>query len=233
MDLFPLYTYLPLGIFGLCSYYSPYLGRILEQRKIRYNCIKTRSLVLTYDDGPGMALTPLLLDLLASEKVKSTFFLLGFRAEKSPELIDRIVEEGHEVGCHTQKHLNAWKTWPWRTLKDIDDGFATLSPWMASNGIFRPPNGKMSLVTWLSLVRRKTKVGWWTVDAKDSLDVTPSCQGTVDAIKQAGGGVVLLHDYHEKPDRMQFVLHTTELLLRCAKCEGMKIRRLGDIMNPN
>ena len=234
MSTLPLLVCIPLGILGLCSNYLPHLSRFVQQRRIKEQCIATRTLVLTYDDGPGRILTPLLLDLLAGEGVKSTFFLLGHQAQRYPQLIDRIVEEGHEVGCHTQRHLNAWRAWPWQAFRDIYEGYTTLSPWVHGNGIFRPPNGKVSLATWLSLLRRQAQVGWWTVDTKDSLDSQIPCpRESVDSIRREGGGVVLMHDYHQDSERIEFVLDTTQQLIDCAKTEGFKIRRLGDLMTSN
>jgi peptidoglycan/xylan/chitin deacetylase (PgdA/CDA1 family) len=63
-----------------------------------------RSLALTFDDGPDPVRTPLLLDLLAEQGVKATFFLLGKQVDAHPELTARIVAEGHEIGNHTYNH---------------------------------------------------------------------------------------------------------------------------------
>jgi peptidoglycan/xylan/chitin deacetylase (PgdA/CDA1 family) len=63
-------------------------------------------LALTFDDGPNPAWTPRLLDVLASHDVRATFFLLGSRAQAEPELVRRIVAEGHLVGNHSWSHPN-------------------------------------------------------------------------------------------------------------------------------
>jgi peptidoglycan/xylan/chitin deacetylase (PgdA/CDA1 family) len=55
---------------------------------------------LTLDDGPDPALTPRVLDLLRGHEARATFFLLGSRARAHPELVRRILEEGHEIGNH-------------------------------------------------------------------------------------------------------------------------------------
>ena len=59
---------------------------------------------LTFDDGPDAHTLPRLLDLLKQENVKATFFLIGDRAEKLPELTRRIADEGHEIGNHSTTH---------------------------------------------------------------------------------------------------------------------------------
>jgi peptidoglycan/xylan/chitin deacetylase (PgdA/CDA1 family) len=58
---------------------------------------------LTFDDGPS-ALTPQVLDILAEEKVRATFFVLGQLAEQHADTVKRIVEDGHAIGNHTYDH---------------------------------------------------------------------------------------------------------------------------------
>lgn len=62
-----------------------------------------RTVYLTFDDGPSK-LTPEVLDILKKEGIKATFFVLGEQVNEHPELLKRIVEEGHTVGNHTYDH---------------------------------------------------------------------------------------------------------------------------------
>ncbi|MDM5188217.1 polysaccharide deacetylase family protein [Bacillus sp. DX4.1] len=64
---------------------------------------------LTFDDGPDLVYTPQILDKLSEYGVKGTFFLIGENAEKYPEVVKRIVKEGHIVGNHTYSHPNLAK----------------------------------------------------------------------------------------------------------------------------
>ena len=59
---------------------------------------------LTFDDGPNASYTPALLDLLAKYKVKATFAVVGYEVEDHPELVKRLVKEGHHVANHTWDH---------------------------------------------------------------------------------------------------------------------------------
>lgn len=61
---------------------------------------------LTFDDGPHPVHTPLLLDILKQAKAPATFFVVGVRVEQSPELVQRMVAEGHEVANHSYSHQN-------------------------------------------------------------------------------------------------------------------------------
>lgn len=61
---------------------------------------------LTFDDGPDPLWTPQILDVLKQEKVPATFFIIGENALQNPLLLQRVIDEGHEVGNHTYTHPN-------------------------------------------------------------------------------------------------------------------------------
>ena len=219
-----------LGLLGIGAYYIPYGIRHTQARKLKQLCTKTRSLVLTYDDGPGAELTPRLLELLNSYRAQATFFLLGFRAKQNPAVIDQVVSEGHELGCHAQEHLHAWRCWPWKALADIEEGYQTLAQWIPPDGLFRPPCGKLILPTWLALRARRAPLGFWTIDSGDTHESLPDSEHALAAVKRDQGGVVLLHDFDRIPQRAEYVLRTTELLLKHAQAVGLTVRRLGDLL---
>lgn len=74
--------------------------------KVRYNSVHTdqQVLAMTFDDGPHPVNTPKLLDLLKERNIKATFFLVGERVKMHPEIVRRILAEGHEVANHTWTH---------------------------------------------------------------------------------------------------------------------------------
>jgi cellulose synthase/poly-beta-1,6-N-acetylglucosamine synthase-like glycosyltransferase/peptidoglycan/xylan/chitin deacetylase (PgdA/CDA1 family)/spore germination protein YaaH len=63
-------------------------------------------IVLTFDDGPDPVWTPKILDILKAKNVKAAFFVVGENAQPNPDLLKRIVDEGHEVGNHSFTHPN-------------------------------------------------------------------------------------------------------------------------------
>ena len=63
-------------------------------------------LALTFDDGPDPRWTPAILDILKREQVPATFFIIGKNGQAYPDLVRRIVDEGHELGNHTFTHPN-------------------------------------------------------------------------------------------------------------------------------
>ncbi|PYS88734.1 MAG: polysaccharide deacetylase [Acidobacteria bacterium] len=67
---------------------------------------KPGKIVLTFDDGPDPRWTPQILDILKAENVKAAFFVVGENGQANPDLLRRIVAEGHEIGNHSYTHPN-------------------------------------------------------------------------------------------------------------------------------
>ncbi|MDQ6712498.1 MAG: polysaccharide deacetylase family protein, partial [Candidatus Dormibacteraeota bacterium] len=84
---------------------------------LRSLVLDDREIVLTFDDGPAAETTPKVLDALAKECVKATFFLVGRNAEALPALVKREIAEGHTVGHHTFSH-------PAATLRGLSESAA-------------------------------------------------------------------------------------------------------------
>jgi peptidoglycan-N-acetylglucosamine deacetylase len=216
------------GVSAPAAYFSPWFWRQYRMGAIRKAMSEKRMLALTYDDGPS-GLTPLLLDLLRKRNAQATFFMLGRHVQQYSEIVDRVVKEGHAIGCHTNEHLDAWKTLPWKSIADIDAGYKRLSPWIQANAMFRPPYGKMTLPTTWSIRQRKAPVWWWTIDSGDTHPILPQPLQVAEKVKQAGGGIVLLHDLDRTRERNEFVLETTASLLDMAKREGLQLTSLREI----
>jgi peptidoglycan/xylan/chitin deacetylase (PgdA/CDA1 family) len=216
------------GLSAPAAYFSPWFWRQYRMGAVRKAMVENRMLALTYDDGPS-GLTPRLLDLLREHNTRATFFMLGRHAQQHAEIVDRVVKEGHEIGCHTNEHLDAWKTLPWKSVADIDAGYERLSPWVQPNAMFRPPYGKMTLATTWSIRQRKAPVWWWTIDSGDTHAVLPQPAQVAEKVRQAGGGIVLLHDLDRTRERNEFVLETTASLLDLAKRESLQVMSLREI----
>ena len=102
---------------------------------------------LTFDDGPNPEYTPRILDLLAEHGVKATFFVVGARIEKFPDVLRRVAAEGHAIGSHTQSHREL----PALSREELSWELATCRQNIAEvagvdTRLVRPPRGRISLL---------------------------------------------------------------------------------------
>jgi peptidoglycan-N-acetylglucosamine deacetylase len=103
---------------------------------------KPGELALTFDDGPNPAWTPRLLDILASQDVRATFFLIGGFAQVQPGLVHRILAAGHLIGNHSWTHRNLALTAAHRVDEELTRTCETLQQITgAPIRYFRPPYG--------------------------------------------------------------------------------------------
>ena len=107
---------------------------------IRQAGASAKKLALTFDDGPDPEWTPQILDILKAKHVTATFFVIGGNAEAYPELVQRMVAEGHDVGNHTFTHPNLADTPGPAVILELN---ATQRLFQALTGrslrLFRPP----------------------------------------------------------------------------------------------
>lgn len=118
---------------------------------------KEKLLCLTFDDGPDPDSTPKILEIINRYHINALFFCNGRSAEKYPDLIKQIKEEGHLVGNHGYSHLNGWNTSLKRYIADIENADS-----FTSSDLFRPPYGRLRLIQYLKL-RRKYKIVFWDI----------------------------------------------------------------------
>ena len=122
-----------------------------------------REVWLTIDDGPDPEDTPRILELLAAHGARATFFVIGAKAARHPDLIRAMVAGGHEVAHHTHTHPLAtfWCASPTRVHRELDLALEALQAVGVRPSRFRPPVGIKNL--WLNRAlqaRRLIGVGW-------------------------------------------------------------------------
>lgn len=76
----------------------------LENFSNIYKHQDNKRVFLTFDDGPSTSVTPYILDLLAEQNIKATFFVLGSKVEANPNLVKREYDEGHYIANHGYSH---------------------------------------------------------------------------------------------------------------------------------
>lgn len=165
------------------------------------NLVRTRgaatgsAVYLTFDDGPHPEHTARLLDLLARHDAKGTFFLIGRTAEQSPDLVRRLLDEGHAIGNHSMTHPKMRTLGTTAQWSEIDRADAVLKRFGGSaRHAFRPPNGRVtSSILAFSLWRRRPLV-LWTIDSLDYVLPSQEVVKRLEAQPPVAGDVILFHD---------------------------------------
>jgi peptidoglycan/xylan/chitin deacetylase (PgdA/CDA1 family) len=177
-------------------------------------------IALTFDDGPHPEYTPRLLDVLKHYQQQATFFVLGTQALLYPEIIQRMVQEGHEVGNHTLTHSEPSQTSAKQFLEEISQTDQVLSE---ITGIVprlvRPPQGKLTLGKMLGLWRQQKSIVLWDTDPRDyKMTDSEEIQQWCREYQPTAGNVCLLHD--NKP-------YAIEAVRRLSENRQYDIRSLG------
>jgi peptidoglycan-N-acetylglucosamine deacetylase len=158
----------------------------------------SRAIALTFDDGPDPVHTPAVLQRLEALGIRATFFVIGEKAEAHPELVSRIVEEGHALGHHSWSHGAPAQVGA-RTLLQEARRTADLLGRIAGRAprLFRPPFGKVTAAKLVGLWGIGQSVVLWNQDPKDFGLRDPSAlhRWFGDA-RLSGGDILLMHDTH-------------------------------------
>lgn len=162
-----------------------------------YYMIHTQEKVvaLTFDDGPDPMDTPSVLDILKEKHARATFFVLGEAARTNPQLLKRMISEGHEIGNHSFSH-------DYRQKHLVDELNQTDEAVFAATGthttFYRPPGGILSKGQLETIKSNGHIVTLWSVDSKDWLN--PGEKRIISNVVRNvfPGSIVLMHDggYH-------------------------------------
>jgi peptidoglycan-N-acetylglucosamine deacetylase len=157
-----------------------------------------RGIYLTFDDGPHPVHTPRLLDAMAAVGARGTFFVRGDHAAAEPEIVRRIVAEGHALGHHSFSHGEPSATSAGTLAEEVQrtlDLFQVLLN--RSSTLFRPPHGKVTPGKLARLWAAGQSVILWNVDPKDFAKASADeLRAWLEAHPLDAGDIVLLHDTH-------------------------------------
>lgn len=151
---------------------------------------------LTFDDGPLPGATNLILDALRDASVKAAFFVIGWAAERHPDVVRRMIDEGHVVGNHSYDHAPAGflrGPWFWRRQIEMTDAAVERATGRRPR-MFRPPLGiKTPPILWAAARQSHVTVNW-TRRGFDGVSTT--ARRIVDRLvpHAQAGEILALHD---------------------------------------
>ncbi|WP_392966839.1 bifunctional polysaccharide deacetylase/glycosyltransferase family 2 protein [Streptomyces sp. LN245] len=193
-------------------------------------------LVLTFDDGPDPAWTPKVLDVLRANHAHAVFFVTGTMASRHPELIERMVKEGHEVGLHTFSHPDLSYQSKSRIDWELSQNQLALEGAAGiRSSLFRPPYSSfadaMDDKSWPVTQYVGTRGYITVVNNTDSEDWQKP--GVDEIIRRATpkggkGAIVLMHD--SGGDRHQTVQALAEFLPRLQR-QGYEFQNLTEALD--
>jgi len=217
---------LTIGVWGMFGASSPLFGGVVDGSRIRRQVV-----ALTFDDGPSPDTTPKILDTLKADGARATFFVLGKHAELYPELVERIVREGHELGNHGYDHGILAFAGPAQVHRQLHRTERLLKQSGAPPvRVFRAPHGFRSPFVSRTAGRLGYATCAWSAGvfdtAKPGVDVI--VKRSVKALKP--GAILLLHDADGwgNDDRSQ-TAEALPAILEAARAESYEFVTMSEI----
>ena len=196
---------------------------------------KEKVVALTFDDGPNPPFTNQILDVLKKYDVKATFFVVGERGQKYPDVVKQVYNAGHELGNHTWSHyVLIWKSYDfiYRQIDSTDKLLRDLG--YAGTIHFRSPKGMKAMALPKVLAERKRPnilfdvVGWdWSCPGVDKI-----VHNVLSGVKS--GSIILLHDgdgddNSKIGDRCQTV-EATEIVIKKLREKGFRFVTISELL---
>lgn len=166
-----------------------------ESRILHHGNRSLKEIALTIDDGPHEPTGEQLLDILRDWHVRATFFVVGRRVEERPDLVNRMLAEGHEVANHSMNHYRLDTLKPElvrREINDCDIQFCRITG--RHLGLLRPPGVRYNDAVLKAARELDYVVVSWSEAAKDFLDVSPDFIVNRILRRVENGSIILLHD---------------------------------------
>ena len=193
-----------------------------------------KGVALTFDDGPDPETTKEVLDVLDRRGVKATFFVIGAKAEKHPEVVREIIERGHEVGVHSFAHDRLFSLRGSKRVRaDLERAVRTLEEITKMRPVlFRPPIGHTNptiarVADELDLVT----IGW-TVAARDGI-ARAKAEDVVMRVDRGleDGAIVALHDAAERGGRKPAGVAALGAILDAIEAKNLSVVPLAQFLS--
>ncbi|MBP1967270.1 polysaccharide deacetylase family protein [Paenibacillus aceris] len=180
-----------------------------------------KQVALTFDDGPDNHYTMQILDILKKNNVKATFFIVGENAKAHPEVVKRIVNEGHVIGNHSWDHSDFTKISNEEMNQEINTTQDELNSIVGFRPtLFRPPFGALSSSEIKTITSMGLSIVDWSVDTRDWAGT--STQQIMRNVKKElkPGGIILQHCAIGKKESLSNTVKALEQLIPLLKNEG-------------
>lgn len=206
-----------------------------------YTANDGKRVFLTFDDGPSKTVTPLILDLLKKENIKATFFVLGYNAERNPEILKRVYAEGHYIANHGYSHkyneiYNSVDTVIYEYNKTEQCIKNALDNQNYNSRVFRFPGGSVGgkynqIKQEAKEVLKQNNVAFldWNALSNDSAGAHTKediMDNTTKTVGEKNNVVILMHDASDKI----LTYETLQDVINFLKNKGYMFKNLYDVL---
>ncbi len=196
---------LVIGLILFLTWASADVGSNIYLKVLCRRKTKERIVALTFDDGPDEEWTPRVLQVLKEYDIKATFFLIGKKVDKNPDIVNQMINDGHTIGKHSFSHQGRF---PIRSQATIIDELSRCSEsiYKVTNRrttLFRPPFGVTNPTIGKVVKRLGYKTIGWSIRSFDTIKYRSReavCRRVISKLHP--GAIILLHDRCEKSDEL-------------------------------
>lgn len=195
----------------------------------------TKTVALTFDDGPNPLATPKILEILEKNKIKATFFIIGKNAVRYPSLVKKISEDDHEIEIHCFSHSPLlFMALPSKINRELAKVKEIVISYKGENPkFFRPPWGNRT--PWLLNESKKLDLlpVTWSLDPREAW-LWPTPEKVIERVKNqiCNGAIILLHDgYGTKADRREVTVKALPQIINILKEQGFSFVLLDELIS--
>jgi peptidoglycan-N-acetylglucosamine deacetylase len=208
-----------------------WVPHLLPPARVRRGRPGVPAIALTFDDGPDPEWTPRILDLLHAHRVPASFFLVGERAARAPEIVRAIADAGHDVGNHSWSHRSLWLSGPRRTATEIERTNALLASMTGrAPRHFRPPWGMMNASMFGVLRRQGLRCVLWSIQPEGLRPASARRQVERVLARAHPGAIVDLHDAEGTPRAPERLHEALPPMIDRLRRAGYRLSTLGELL---
>ena len=196
--------------------------------------INQKKIALTFDDGPNQPYTSQILDILKTYNIKATFFLIGKNVEAYPEVVKRMVKEGHSIGNHTYSHpelVLKLKSQIERQIKKAEEIIFKITG--IRPHLFRPPYGLDNPWVFVEAEKMGYLIIKWSVSGGNGgkeISYDKILNNVLSKVEN--GSIILLHDGNrliKEADRSQLV-RALPLIIEILENKGYQFVTIPELL---
>lgn len=189
-----------------------------------------RAVYLTFDDGPDPHWTPRVLELLAHEQARASFFVVGRLATRFGTLLREAHAAGHAIGSHGWSHRHPWRLRRHEAERDVRDGADAIAQSLGELPLWlRPPHGRVTAPLAQAARQLGARIALWSVSAIDWGPLGQPEHITRRLAAVQSGDIVLLHDGPCLQNRPAATLTALPALLERAQHARWALLPLPDV----